>query len=256
MIVVVGLGNLGLAMGGRLSARGQDVLGVDLAEPRRAEWAALTGCTAASSLDEVNWEEADQVFVVVRLTEQAAAVLKTLGAAPGDRTCFVVTTLDPEFARDLRDYARPGLRVVELPVSGGAAGASDGTLTVMAAGPLADAETRLLTGTLAAHLVTFDAYGEPTLAKLFNNVTGAYNALVLAEMLLLAERAGMDPRRLHQVLLTSSGGSWMAGGFIDLLDDLLDKDVRLLRTHLDGLPDLSLDADLPGRLVAARRLLT
>jgi 3-hydroxyisobutyrate dehydrogenase-like beta-hydroxyacid dehydrogenase len=125
----------------------------------------------------------------------------------------------------------------------------------MAAGPLSGADARLLTSTIAAHLVTFDAYGEPTMAKLFNNVTGAYNALVLAEMLLLAERAGMDPRRLHQVLLTSSGSSWMAGGFVDLLDDLLDKDVRLLRAHLDGLPDLALGSSLPERLAAARRLL-
>ncbi|WP_285692799.1 NAD(P)-binding domain-containing protein [Actinomadura sp. NBRC 104412] len=255
MIVMVGLGNLGLALGGRLVECGHDVCGVDLAEARRSAWAELTGRTAAPSLDEVDWAQAERVFVVVRLTEQAAAVLDRLAAEPGERTCFVVTTLDPSFAGALGDRARPGLRVVELPVSGGAAGASGGTLTAMAAGPLSDADARLLTTTLAAHLVTFDAYGEPTLAKLFNNVTGAYNALVLAEMLLLAERAGVDPRRLHQVLLTSSGGSWMAAGFADLLDDLLDKDVRLLRAHLGGLPDLSLGTGLPERLAAARRLL-
>jgi hypothetical protein len=76
-------------------------------------------------------------------------------------------------------------------------------------------------------------------------------------MLITAEHEGIDVRRFYEVLSTASGGSWIADGFLELVDDLLDKDVRLLRDHLGELPVVSLGADdgLIERLGAARRLL-
>jgi len=67
----------------------------------------------------------------------------------------------------------------------------------------------------------------------------------------------MDPRSLAEVLRTSSGGSWMGDHFTVLVDDLLDKDVALLRSELGDLPLVSLasDHDLVGRLGQARALL-
>jgi 3-hydroxyisobutyrate dehydrogenase-like beta-hydroxyacid dehydrogenase len=127
----------------------------------------------------------------------------------------------------------------------------------MTAGPLTDGDEAFLRASLAAHVVRFDSYGEPTKAKLLNNVTGAYNARALALMLTLADEQGVDVRRFYEVLLTSSGGSWMASGFMPLLDDMLAKDVHLLRDELGGLPhvDLDSDADLVASLGQARALL-
>jgi hypothetical protein len=154
-------------------------------------------------------------------------------------------------------YLRPGLRIIEQPVSGGAAGARDGTLTVLTAGPVSDEDVAFLQSTVAGRIVRFDAYGQPTKAKLLNNVTGAYNARALARMLALADAQGVDVRKFYEVLLTASGGSWMATGFADLLDEVLAKDVRLLRDELGGLPTIALDDDddLVTSLGQARALL-
>jgi 3-hydroxyisobutyrate dehydrogenase len=196
----------------------------------------------------------------VRLTGQAEAVLQQLREVPlpAGAAVFLNTTLELEYARDLGRYGDAPWRLIELPVSGGDSGARAGTLTVMAAGELTDADREYLLSTSAATIVEFESYGEPTLAKLLNNVSAAYTALSFAEMMLLAERTGMRPARLAEVLRTSSGQSWMGDHFVGLVDDLLGKDVALLRQELGTLPAVVLDEDehLLARLAEARAALT
>lgn len=260
MIVVVGLGNLGLAMARRLALRGHPVVGVEVVEGRRDAWRALTGAQAVADLAEVDWTGVDRVFVVVRMTDQAAAVLAALAdvPAPAPLACHIVTTLEPRFAAGLSSFSAPERRIIEQPVSGGEIGALAGTLTVLVAGDLVDGDEEFLRSTLAKEIVRFERFGEPTKAKLLNNVAGAYNARVLAQMLIVAKEQGLDPRTFYRVLLTGSGGSWMASGFLELLDELLAKDVRLLREELGGLPTISLahDDEFVASLGRARALLS
>jgi 3-hydroxyisobutyrate dehydrogenase-like beta-hydroxyacid dehydrogenase len=260
MIVVVGLGNIGIAIAARIADRGHEVLGVDLAADRRSEWQRITGRTAVASLTDVPWPDVTRVYVVVRLTDQAESVLQqllTLPIPPGIPV-FLNTTLELDYARGLGRYDDAAWRLIELPVSGGDSGARAGTLTVMAAGDVRDEEREYLRSTSAAAIVEFGSYGEPTLAKLLNNVAAAYTALSFAEMMLLADRTGMQPARLAEVLRTSSGQSWMGDHFITLIDDLLGKDVALLRQELGALPVVGLDEDdhLLSRLAQARATLT
>ena len=260
MIVVVGLGNIGIAIAARIAECGHDVLGVDLSPERRAEWQRSTGRTAAAGLGDVPWPDVSRVYVVVRLTDQAEAVLQDLLAlpVPSGTAVFLNTTLELEYARGLGRYKDAPWRLIELPVSGGDSGARAGTLTVMAAGPLSDDDRTYLLSTSASNVVDFDTFGDPTLAKLLNNVSAAYTALSFAEMMLLAERTGMPPARLAEVLRTSSGQSWMGDHFVGLVDDLLGKDVALLRQELGSLPAVVLDDDghLLARLSEARAALT
>jgi 3-hydroxyisobutyrate dehydrogenase len=259
VIVVIGLGAIGLAIAGRLAECGQQVWGVDLSPDRRADWKKLTGLDATAGLADVPWPQVSHVFVIVRLTGQAEEVLSRLGELPVTPgiAVFLNTTLELDFARGLDRYADRGWRLIELPVSGGESGAQAGTLTVLPAGPITDADRELLLGTVAATVVDFEHYGEPTMAKLLNNVSAAYTALSYAEMLLLADQAGMDPRRLAEILRISSGGSWMGDHFAVINDDLLAKDVELLRSQLGELPLVSLAPanDLVARMRQARALL-
>jgi 3-hydroxyisobutyrate dehydrogenase-like beta-hydroxyacid dehydrogenase len=258
MIAVVGLGNIGLAIARRLVVRGRDVIGIDLDPGRRNAWLAMTGLQAAEDLEAVNWDDIDTVFVIVRMADQAEDVLRKLSSleSSAPRTAYVVSTLDEAVSSRLGAYNTESLRVLELPVSGGEIGAMAGKLAVMIAGPVTDDDEAFILSTIATQVVRFDAYGEPTLAKLFNNVLGAYNASAFAQMLILARERGLDPARLYRVILASSGGSWMAGGFLELLDDLLAKDVELLRSHLGELPEIELDGDFAKTLSAARAALT
>ncbi|WP_433045944.1 NAD(P)-binding domain-containing protein [Dactylosporangium sp. CS-033363] len=256
MNVVIGLGNIGIAMAERLVAQGRAVLGVDLAEARRAEWHARTGLDAADALEAVPWERVAHVLIVVRLTEQAEAVLQALRDLPVAEGAgvLVATTLDLAYARGLGRYDDRAWRLIELPVSGGDAAARTGGLTLMLAGRH-DARDDELLADLGTSRVPFAEFGQPTLAKLLNNVSAAYTAASYAEMMLLARAAGMSPQRLRDVLHTSSGGSWMGDNFLNPSIDLLAKDVDLLRSQVGALPVVDLNAGLLDRLRAGREAL-
>jgi 3-hydroxyisobutyrate dehydrogenase len=246
-------------MARRLVDAGQDVCGIDLSEERRTWWKEVTGLDALGAVADAPWDQVDQILVIVRLTNQAESVLqelRTLPVRPGT-LALLSSTLEFEYARGLGQYADADFRLVELPVSGGEGGALKGTLTVMAAGTLTADDEKYLLSTIAKHVVHFEKFGDPTMAKLINNVTAGYNARAYADMLILAESMGLNAGKLAEVLETSSGGSWMGTAFKVLRDDLLDKDVALLRDQLGSLPVISLgaDQDLIGRLEQARALL-
>jgi 3-hydroxyisobutyrate dehydrogenase len=257
-VTVIGLGDLGLACASRLHEVGLQPLGVDPAPARQAEWRAATGLTAAASLESVT---ADRVLVCVRTTEQAESVLTQLRgqAHEGALAAYVITTLEPSFARRLGDLAGNGMRVIELPVSGGRAGARRGDLTVMIGGGLAAPEDAdFLRSTLADHVFEFPRFGDATIVKLLNNVLGAYNAAAFAGIMSLADGMGIDPATCAAVIRTASGSSWMAEHFEALVDDLLVKDAGLLAGEVGASPIIDL-ADAPGvlaGLATARALIS
>lgn len=252
---VVGLGNLGLAVARRLARRNRQVVGVDPAAARRQAWTAAGGKEAVADIAHLPWPTVNDVFVAVRLTDQVGDVLDAITGVVAPRVpIYVLTTLDPAFASGLGSYAADGVDVVELPVSGGEVGVLTGTLTLMGAGSL-DAGRRRDLRVLGERLVEFERFGQPTLVKLVNNVLSAYNARALAVMLHLAADLAVDPAKVYEVVVSSTGGSWVAGAFHELIDDLLAKDVALLRGRLGGLPVVELDDDLPSALSAARRLI-
>ncbi len=238
----------------RLHELGLAPLGVDSAAPRRAEWEAASGLSAADRLDGPTTE---QILVCVRTTSQAESVLAELKAEaeasqPGiasDRAVYVLTTLEPSFARELDRYNGAALRVIELPVSGGRAGARAGELTVLVGGGGARPEdVAFLKRTLAREVFDFPRFGDATLVKLINNTLATYNALAFASCLALADRAGLTARDCAEVILAGSGASWIAAHFESLLDDLLAKDAALLAAELGQLP--AIDLSDPQRLLA------
>lgn len=238
---VIGLGDLGLACATRLHTVGIETIGVDSSPERCAEWHAATGLTAAS-LDHVH---ADRTLICVRTTAQAESVLARLGEISDQQatTVYVITTLELGFARRLSELATPNVRVVELPVSGGRAGALRGELTMMLGGPAAqEDDVRFLEASLAQRVFRFERFGDATLVKLLNNTLGAYNAAAFAACVRLAEEAGISPSECAAVIRASSGSSWMAEHFAALVDDLLAKDVALLAQDLGELPKLDLAA--------------
>lgn len=262
MIAVVGLGNLGLAIALRLVERGHRVIGIDIDPERRKTCLTMAQLVPVESLDEVDWEQVTAVFVVVRLASQALDVLEQLASYRSNESlvAYVTTTLDRSSASKLRSLNTSSLRIVELPVSGGEAAARGGTLTVLAAGPLGADDEQFLRNTISQTFVRFDAYGEPTLAKLLNNALTAYNALAFSYVILLGEREGVSPKLLQQVITKSSGSSWILGVYLDFPADLLTKDVELLHNALGKLPPINLETTGTNSLEAVigkgRRALT
>lgn len=116
---------------------------------------------------------------------------------------------DPELTRILaaRLVAETGTHWVDAPVSGGTAGAEAGTLVVMAGGEAEDI-TRIdpVMAVLGRCLTHMGPVGTGQVAKVCNQMLVACNVLVIAEVMALAEQAGVDGSRLASAL---------AGGFAD-----------------------------------------
>jgi 3-hydroxyisobutyrate dehydrogenase-like beta-hydroxyacid dehydrogenase len=149
------------------------------------------------------------------------------------------STGHPDTCRDLATKARAhGVSVIDAPVSGGGAAAAEGRLLVMAGG---DAETvercRPVFETYADPVVHVGEPGSGQTTKLLNNFLFTANLGVAATALSLAGALGVDPERLAEVVVRSSGNSFALNalrgiGGLDRLADvaggLSQKDIRLV----------------------------
>lgn len=108
-------------------------------------------------------------------------------------------------ARQLLDDT--GMGWVDAPVSGGVGGAEEGSLAIMAGGSAADIErVRPVLMHLGQRLTHMGETGAGQVSKVCNQMIVACNALVIAEVVALAERSGVDASLLAGAL---------AGGFAD-----------------------------------------
>jgi 3-hydroxyisobutyrate dehydrogenase-like beta-hydroxyacid dehydrogenase len=106
-----------------------------------------------------------------------------------------------------------GVEMLDAPVSGGSAAAEAGTLAVMIGGSAGAVErvTPLLSS-YAKTIVHIGATGAGQVAKACNQICTIVNQLGAAEAMLLAERAGVDPRAVKDVLM----GGFAASRMLDL----------------------------------------
>ncbi len=102
-----------------------------------------------------------------------------------------------------------GVRFLDAPVSGGVPGAEAGTLTIMAGGAEVDlADCRPMLEALGRAIRHVGGIGAGHATKALNNLLAATNLLAGVEALLAAERFGLDPEVLLDVVNQSTGGSW------------------------------------------------
>jgi 3-hydroxyisobutyrate dehydrogenase len=138
----IGLGVMGFPLAGHLKTRGHDVVVFNRTRAKAEAWIARFGGSHAATPAEAA-DGADFVFTCVGNDDDLRAV--TLGArgafaALGRGAIFVDhTTASATLARELHDAAKArGAGALDAPVSGGQAGAENGSLTVMVGGDAAD----------------------------------------------------------------------------------------------------------------------
>jgi 3-hydroxyisobutyrate dehydrogenase len=120
------------------------------------------------------------------------------------------TTIDVESARAVAaEAAAAGLLAVDAPVSGGTGGAAAGTLTFMAGGsPAAFEKARPLFDVMGARAVHCGGAGSGQAAKICNNMILGISMIGVCEAFALAQKLGLDPHSLYDVVSTSSGSCW------------------------------------------------
>ncbi|TQM43671.1 NAD(P)-dependent oxidoreductase [Pseudonocardia cypriaca] len=235
----VGLGNMGGRMTRRLVGAGIEVVGFD----PRPDAAEAVGARAAGSPAEVA-AAAPVVLMSLPDSHVVEPVVRgpdgLLAAARPGATIVDLSTASPASTTALHaEAAAAGVRYLDAGISGGAAAAEQGSLTIMAGGDAdALAELDWVFAPIAAHVHHMGGPGAGHTAKLLNNFLNAVTLAATAEVMVAARLAGLDLPQLLDVLNSSSGASFatrsrfphiVRGDYLEggLTGRLMTKDVAL-----------------------------
>jgi L-threonate 2-dehydrogenase len=211
---LIGLGAMGGGMGHPLPGAGHTVPMSDVrAEAARAF--AADGGVACDTPAQVAADCDVVVSVVVNAAQTEAVLFGDGGCAAAMRpgSCFVMcSTVDPGWSAALEGrLAERGLLYLDAPISGGAARAEAGQITMMTAGtPQAYAKCADLLDAMAAKVYRLgDRAGAGSKVKIINQLLAGVHIAAAAEAMALGLREGVDPAALYEVITHSAGNSWM-----------------------------------------------
>jgi putative dehydrogenase len=211
---VIGLGSMGFGMAQSLLRNGFQVAGYDISADSVGRLEAAGGRAAANPA-----EAARDAAVVVSVVVNAAQTEEVLFGANGVGETmraggvFVSSaTMAPDAARRLAARLEPsGRHYLDAPISGGAARAAKGELTILASGSAAAFETaRPALDAMAANLYELgqDA-GVGAAFKMINQLLAGVHIAAACEAITFAAKQGLDIAKVYEVITASAGNSWM-----------------------------------------------
>ncbi len=218
VIGLIGLGAMGGGMARSLNAAGHTLRVFDT-RPEAAAAFAQEGGTACGSVAELASGCDVVISVVVNATQTEAVLFGPDGDGSGcagamkPGSVFVMcSTVDP--AASIRFEARlagRGIHYLDAPISGGAAKAASGEITMMTAGrPEAYERAGAVLDDMAAKVYRLgDSAGAGSKVKIINQLLAGVHIAAAAEAMALGLREGVDPAALYEVITHSAGNSWM-----------------------------------------------
>ncbi|MFK7914076.1 MAG: 3-hydroxyisobutyrate dehydrogenase [Pseudomonadales bacterium] len=213
----VGLGNMGGPMARNLIAAGHEVRVFDLM-PEAVQQ------TVAAGADKGNASAADSAAAAAAGVDVLVSMLPAsrhveglylgadgLAASLSSSTLVIdCSTIDAATSQRVSAaLAERGIAMLDAPVSGGTAGAENGTLTFIVGGEAeALARARPLLEIMGGNIYHAGASGAGQTAKICNNMLLAVLMAGTAEALALGVNNGLDPGVLSEIMKQSSGGNW------------------------------------------------
>ena len=250
---IIGAGNMGGRMGRRVAAAGDPIAAFDANATTLAECGMEPAASAAALTESVD-------VVLLSLPDSAIierVVLGEGGVLAHARVGQVVvdlSTADPRSSVRIHDaLAQREVAFLDAGISGGAAAAEKGSLTLMVGGDAqALARVTPVLDHFASKIVHMGAPGSGHITKVLNNFLNGVALAATSEVMVAGRRAGLDLDRLLEVLNASSGvnfatlnrfpkivhGDYLEGG---LTGELMAKDIRLYLAYMAaiGVPTFS-----------------
>jgi 3-hydroxyisobutyrate dehydrogenase len=206
----IGMGLMGIPMSLRLVQAGFDVM-VWNRNPDKTQAVVNAGAKQADSLKELA-EHSDIIMTCISDTAAVDSLIfsefKLAEELRGGQIIVDFSSIDPKATRDFAArLAAQNVHWVDAPVSGGVAGAEQGTLAIMAGGDekIID-DIRPVLEPLSQRVTRMGETGSGQVTKICNQMIVSCNVLVMAEVMALAEKAGVDSNMIPQAL---------KGGFAD-----------------------------------------
>lgn len=208
---MVGTGNMGGRMTRRMVEAGHRVLAVD-ADPSR-----IPACGAEPAKD---LAELAASCDVIMLSLPDSSVIEEVMTGPGGlaeharagQVIVDLSTANPASTRKLHDeLAARKARYLDAGISGGAAAAEKGTLTLMVGGDEAAlAQVRPLLDAFSAHVHHMGGSGSGHVTKVLNNFLNGVTLAATAEVMVAGKKAGLDLAQLLEVTPDATLQAWPA----------------------------------------------
>ena len=217
-IGLIGLGAMGSGMAGSLRRAGHSPYVFDVRHEVAVAFAAQGEdgkSRACASPAELAKNCQIIVSVVVNAAQTESVLFGELGCAQAMAagSVFVMcSTVDPNWSIALEArLEKLGILYIDAPISGGAARAASGEMTMMSAGKpeayaIAEPFLRAMAGTLYK---LGDKAGAGSKVKVINQLLAGVHIAAAAEAMALGLREGVDAKALYEVITHSAGNSWM-----------------------------------------------
>lgn len=210
----IGLGNMGSGMVANLLKKGFDVAVYDI-QPEKAEALIAAGAIWRNSIPEVVGD-ADVIMTSLPGPKQLEAVMLgnsgvIANASPG-AIWLDTGTNSVEIMNKISALAsEQKIDSVAAPVSGGAAAAQTGTMSMYVGGNQATFDKiKGILEAIGSQIYYVGPLTHAILAKLLINYLCFINTKALGEVLSLGKEAGIDPKQLTNMIQAGSGSSWVA----------------------------------------------
>jgi len=211
---LIGLGAMGAGIAATLRDRGYEMHVCDARPGAAVRFAEAGGVAWATPAQVAHCCEV-VISVVVNAAQTEDVLFGEGGAAasmkPG--SVFVMcSTVDPNWSIALEERLNAmGILYVDAPISGGAAKAASGQMTVMSsARPEAYAGADAVLDAMAGKVYRLgDRAGAGSKVKIINQLLAGVHIAAAAEAMALGLREGVAPDALYEVITHSAGNSWM-----------------------------------------------
>jgi len=207
----IGLGLMGTPMTSRLLEAGFTVNVWNRSADKMAAVVEKGAVAQVSIADLVS--ASDLIMTCVSNTDAVKAVVfgeeGVAASGAAGKTLVDFSSIEPDATREFSEklQAQCGMEWVDTPVSGGVAGATAGTLAIMAGGNEATIENlRPVLAPLSARVTRMGPVGSGQVTKVCNQMIVSCNVMVMAEVLALAKKNGVDATLIPEAL---------KGGFAD-----------------------------------------
>lgn len=243
----IGLGAMGLPMAKNLIKNGYEVHVASHRNRGPVEELTKEGAIEHSSVKDIASNCNVLISILPTDNEMGNVLLSEnfLAGLSSDTVLIEMTSGSPGMMKKVNSaYQNKGIRVLDAPVSGGTAGAENGTLTIMAGGETEVLEeVRPVLDAMSQNIYLVGPVGAGKAIKAINQMLAGIHMIASAEAVALAEKLEINMEMLKQVVGKSSGASWMLMNKLDSLQNrnftpgfklsLMKKDIQIAVDEAD-----------------------
>jgi 2-hydroxymethylglutarate dehydrogenase len=212
VIGFIGLGAMGAPMAQNLLKAGYPLVVYDMRE-KAMEDLTQAGARKGSSIKDIAGQSSIVITMLPSSTEVEAVVLGKDGVIDNARSVKMVIDMSSSFPTSTKMVCErlnaKGIKMVDAPVSGGAKGAREVTLTIMVGGEEADYKECLpILQAMGKNIYYVGKIGSGHAVKALNNLCSAGTMAITSEAMVVATKMGLDPDKVIEIINVSSGRSW------------------------------------------------